>query len=180
MQIESFSIEGPVLITPQVFGDERGYFFESFRQDTFADAGVDMPFVQDNQSRSQRGAVRGLHFQAPPYEQGKLVRVLAGAVIDVAVDIRKESPTYGQHLFVKLDAITHQIFWVPPGFAHGFFTLEDDTVFAYKCTGYYHKAAEGGIRWNDPDLGIQWPGGEVILSDKDRELPLWQDFVSPF
>jgi len=143
-------------------------------------AGIQLNFVQDNQSFSQKGAIRGLHFQAPPFEQGKLVRVIAGAVRDVVVDIRKNSPSYGQHFAIDLTAENQLMFWIPPGFAHGFETLADNTIFLYKCTNLYHKESEGGLLWNDPALGIQWQTQEAIVSDKDILLPTLKDFVSPF
>jgi dTDP-4-dehydrorhamnose 3,5-epimerase len=143
-------------------------------------AGIQLNFVQDNQSFSQKGAIRGLHFQAPPFEQGKLVRVIAGAVRDVVVDIRKNSPSYGQHFAIDLTAENQLMFWIPPGFAHGFETLADNTIFLYKCTNLYHKESEGGLLWNDPALGIQWQTKEAIVSDKDILLPTLRDFVSPF
>lgn len=180
MNIEKIFIEGPVIIQPQVFYDDRGYFFEPYNQKRFADAGLPTQFVQDNQSLSQKDAVRGLHFQAPPFEQGKLVRVVRGSVLDVIVDIRKDSPTYGKHYMVELSDRNFRIFWIPAGFAHGFATLEDNTIFEYKCTGVYNKQSEGGIRWNDPALGIEWNVTNPIVSEKDQVLPLLQDFSSPF
>jgi dTDP-4-dehydrorhamnose 3,5-epimerase len=137
-------------------------------------------FVQDNQSLSQKGAVRGLHFQAPPFEQGKLVRVITGAVIDVIVDIRKNSPTYGQHFSVELNEENKTMFWIPPGFAHGFETLVDNTIFLYKCTKLYDKSSEGGLLFNDSEIGINWKTKEPIVSDKDLILPHIKDFTSPF
>jgi dTDP-4-dehydrorhamnose 3,5-epimerase len=136
--------------------------------------------VQDNQSLSQKGALRGLHFQAPPFEQGKLVRVIKGAVYDVIIDIRKSSPTYGKHFGIKLTGENFTMFWVPPGFAHGFYTLENDTVFAYKCTNVYNKLSEGGVRWNDESLAINWDAESPVVSDKDKILPLFADLKSPF
>jgi dTDP-4-dehydrorhamnose 3,5-epimerase len=181
MNIIPTSIPDLVLIEPRVFNDRRGYFLESFSQETYAQLGINLPFVQDNESCSELGAIRGLHFQAPPFEQGKLVRVIKGAVLDVAVDIRVGSPTYGQHVAVELNDRNKRIFWVPPGFAHGFQTLEQDTVFVYKCTGYYNKASEGGLMWNDQDLQVQWlPVDEPIISDKDQILSSFKDFQSPF
>ncbi len=137
-------------------------------------------FVQDNQSLSQKGTVRGLHFQADPHAQGKLVRVIQGAVIDVAVDIRKGSPTYGQHVAVELTGENCKMFWVPPGFAHGFSVLEDNTIFVYKCTNLYHKVSEGGLLWNDPTLNINWQVTEPVVSEKDALLPTLSNFESPF
>lgn len=180
MEIGKTPIEGLLLLKPQVAHDPRGYFYESYRKDLFANIGVTDDFVQDNQSLSQKGILRGLHFQAPPFAQGKLVRVIAGAVLDVVVDIRKASPSYGQHFSIILTGENLLQFWIPPGFAHGFLTLEDHTIFAYKCTNYYNKPAEGGIRWNDPALGIDWNVESPLLSDKDKLTPLFKDFDSPF
>ncbi len=180
MKIERTHIADLLIITPTVFGDDRGHFFESYREDLLKDAGVSEVFVQDNQSLSSKGILRGLHFQRNPYAQGKLVSVLQGAVLDVAVDIRKESETYGQHLAIELSANNKKIFYVPPGFAHGFLTLEDNTIFCYKCTNYYHKEAEGGILWNSPSLGIDWGFDDPTLSVKDLEAKKFSDFISPF
>lgn len=173
-------MEGPMIIEPKVFTDPRGYFYESYNAEMFKAAGIDAVFVQDNQSMSHKGATRGLHFQAPPFEQGKLVRVVQGAVIDVVVDIRKNSPTYGKSFSVELSAANNLMFWIPPGFAHGFETLEDKTIFLYKCTNVYHKQSEGGLYWNDPALGISWQSQSPIVSEKDEVLPMLKDFVSPF
>ncbi len=180
MQVEKFDIQGPLLLTPAVFNDERGYFFESFSKIKLNDLGIALDFVQDNQSLSQIGAVRGLHFQSPPYDQGKLVRVTQGKVIDIIVDIRKSSPTYGKSIAVELSAQNFKQFWVPPGFAHGFSVLEDNTIFQYKCTNYYHKASEGGIRYNDPDLNLNWQIEKPVVSEKDLLLPFLKDLNSPF
>jgi dTDP-4-dehydrorhamnose 3,5-epimerase len=173
-------IEGLIIIQPKVFLDDRGYFFESFRLDKIREMGIDLDFVQDNESKSQKGVLRGLHFQNPPYEQGKLIKVVKGAVIDVAVDIRKNSATYGQWVSHELSEYNKTIFWIPPGFAHGFLTLEDDTIFQYKCTNYFNKESEGSIRWNDPDLNIDWGIVEPSLSEKDKITPLFKDFKSSF
>jgi len=173
-------IEGLLIIEPQIFKDSRGYFFESFSAEKMKSMGINAPFVQDNQSLSQKGAVRGMHFQVPPFEQGKLVRVVQGAVMDVVVDIRKASPTYGQSFSIELSAENQLMFWIPPGFAHGFETLEDQTLFLYKCTNGYSKVSEGGLLWNDPALGIKWQTKEPIVSDKDQILPLLKDLNSPF
>lgn len=180
MKITTTPIDGLLVIEPQIFKDSRGYFFESYNQDKMKEAGIVLSFVQDNQSLSQMGAVRGLHFQAAPFEQGKLVRVVAGAVRDVVVDIRKNSPTYGQHFSIDLSAENQLMFWIPPGFAHGFETLENNTVFLYKCTNMYDKNSEGGLLWNDPAIGIKWQTSDAIVSEKDQILPLLKDFVSPF
>ncbi|MCF8253282.1 MAG: dTDP-4-dehydrorhamnose 3,5-epimerase [Bacteroidia bacterium] len=180
MKITKTPIEGLLIIEPQIFKDARGYFFESYNEAKFKEAGVELNFVQDNQSLSQTGAVRGLHFQAPPFEQGKLVRVVQGAVMDVVVDIRKGSPTYGQNFSIELSAENQLMFFIPPGFAHGFETLLDQTIFLYKCTNVYNKGSEGGLLWNDPELGINWQTQEPIVSEKDLILPLLKDFTSPF
>lgn len=180
MQILKTPIPGLLEIEPRIFGDQRGYFFESYNQKAFAEAGIDVDFVQDNQSLSGKDVLRGLHFQAPPYEQGKLVRVIHGAVLDVVVDIRKGSPTYGQHHKVLLSAKNKKTFWIPPGFAHGFLTLEDETIFFYKCTGFYNKESEGSVRWNDPHLNIDWEVKLPQLSPKDEQAPLFKELKSPF
>lgn len=184
MQITSTPLSGLLVIEPKVWKDNRGYFYESYNARLFAEAGISATFVQDNQSFSQKGALRGLHAQSQPFEQGKLVRVLQGAVWDVAVDIRKDSPTYGQHFDIELSAENHKQLWVPPGFLHGFLTLKDQTIFTYKVSNYYDKASEIGVIWNDPDLNINWnasiPEAALLLSDKDQVLPLFADFNSPF
>lgn len=180
MKIIETPIPGLLEIEPRIFGDQRGYFFESYNQKSFTEAGINVDFVQDNQSLSGKGVLRGLHFQAPPYEQGKLVRVIHGAVLDIVVDIRRGSPTYGKHHKVLLSAQNKKTFWIPPGFAHGFLTLEDDTIFFYKCTGFYNKNSEGSVRWNDPELSIDWEVKMPQLSQKDKEAPLFKDLNTPF
>lgn len=180
MEITKTDIEGLLILQPKIWRDERGYFFESFREDVFKKLNLDLNFVQDNQSLSQRGTIRGLHFQKAPHEQGKLVRVLQGKVLDVALDIRKNSATYGKYFAIELSAENQTQFFIPPGFAHGFSTLEDNTIFCYKCTNYYDKASEGGVLYNDPALGIDWKVEGLFVSDKDKELPVLKDFVSPF
>jgi dTDP-4-dehydrorhamnose 3,5-epimerase len=182
MTIETFNIEGLLLISPKVFADDRGYFFESFNQAAFEKAvGYSVNFCQDNESYSHKNVLRGLHFQKPPYAQGKLVRVTQGAVLDVAVDLRKDSTTYGQHVKVLLTAENKNQFWVPAGFAHGFITLTDDTVFNYKCTNYYHKESEGGLNWNDSILNIDWENeGLPLLSAKDTVDIDFNQFNTPF
>lgn len=180
MEILETGISDLLIVKPLVFEDHRGYFFESYNKEKFLQQGIDQNFVQDNESKSMKNVLRGLHFQAPPFAQGKLVRVMKGAVLDVAVDIRKNSPTYGKWASIVLSESNKWMYWVPPGFAHGFVTLEDHTVFFYKCTNVYNKVSEGSIRWNDPDLAIDWGLVEPVLSDKDREAPLFRDFVSPF
>lgn len=180
MEVIKTSIPDVLILKPKVFEDDRGYFFESYNKEKFLQHGLDKNFVQDNESKSVKNVVRGLHFQSPPFAQGKLVRVMKGAVLDVAVDLRRNSPTYGQWTSVELTEDNKWMYWVPPGFAHGFATLEDDTVFFYKCTNVYNKASEGSIRWNDPDLGVDWKLENPILSEKDQKAPLFRDFESPF
>lgn len=180
MEIVSTGISDLYIVKPTVFEDNRGYFFESYNKEVFLRNGIDQNFVQDNESKSSVGVLRGLHFQKPPYAQGKLVRVMHGAVLDVAVDLRKNSPTYGKWASVELNHNNKWMYWVPPGFAHGFVTLEENTVFFYKCTNVYNKESEGSIRWNDPDLNIDWRIKDPILSEKDKISPLFRDFVSPF
>lgn len=173
MKVIQTALEGVVIIEPKVFGDDRGYFFESFSQKEFEEKVSETVFVQDNESRSGYGVVRGLHFQKPPYEQAKLVRVVKGKVLDVAVDIRKNSPTYGQYVSTELSGENkHQLF-IPRGFAHGYAVLDEEAVFLYKCDNYYAPGHEGAILWNDPQLGIDWhlPPEDVILSEKDRHNP---------
>lgn len=168
-------IAGVLILEPQVFGDARGFFFESFNQRAFNDAtGLDVRFVQDNHSRSAKGVLRGLHYQEAPHEQGKLVRVVRGSVFDVAVDIRRESPTFGQWIGLELSEDNHRQLWIPPGLAHGFLVTSDSADFLYKATAYYAPEAERGLAWNDPTLGIHWPEGIVpSLSPKDqRAQPL--------
>ena len=170
MKVIPTSIPDVLIIEPKVFGDARGFFFESFNQRAFNEAvGQDVPFVQDNHSRSGKGVLRGLHFQLPPHAQGKLVHVVKGAVLDVCLDIRPQSPTFGQHFKVQLNGETKEMLWIPAGFAHGFATLEDDTIFAYKCTAYYHPAAERTVLWNDPELAIPWGLQDPLISGKDQE-----------
>jgi dTDP-4-dehydrorhamnose 3,5-epimerase len=182
MKVTTTAIEGLLILEPRIFPDDRGYFYESYNQNKYKEIGITADFVQDNQSFSQKGALRGLHGQANPFAQGKLVRVLQGSVLDIAVDIRKNSPTYGQHVSVELSGTNHLQFWVPPGFLHGFVTLEDNTIFTYKVTNFYDKASEIGVVWNDPTLAIGWgvDAREVVLSPKDELLPSFADFNSPF
>lgn len=171
MNVEKTTIDGVLVIHPDVFGDERGFFLESYNADRYAEVGIDTRFVQDNLSKSRRGVLRGLHFQTGEYAQGKLVQVIQGKVWDVAVDIRKASKTYGQWFGVELSGENHTQFWIPPGLAHGFVTLEDETIFSYKCTALYAPEHESGILWNDPTLNIAWPipKNEIIVSEKDRK-----------
>lgn len=180
MEIIKTPIEGLLIIEPTVFKDDRGYFFESYNEQRFKELGINDNFVQDNQSCSQKNVVRGLHFQKPPYAQAKLVRVLHGAVIDFAVDIRKNSPTYGQYFSTLLTADNFRQFYIPAGFAHGFSALEDNTVFAYKCSNFYNKASEGCILFNDKDLNIDWQIECPITSEKDLLGEPFATFKSPF
>ena len=181
MNFISGKLEGVWIIEPKIFGDERGYFFESFRLDLFKEVtGFSGEFVQDNESLSSKGVLRGLHFQKPPMAQAKLVRVVRGAVLDVVVDLRKSSPTYGQSETIVLDAKDKRMFFVPEGFAHGFQTLEDDTIFQYKCSNYYSKEHEMGLLWNDAELDIPWIEDSYIISEKDQNQLSFDGFESPF
>ncbi len=182
MEVEYTHIKGLLILTPRVFQDERGAFFESFNEKAFNEAvGYDVKFVQDNQSTSSKNVLRGLHFQNPPFAQGKLVRVSRGAAIDVAVDIRKDSKTYGEHIAVMLSAENNKQLWIPPGFAHGFLTLEDNTTFCYKCTNYYAPKSEGTLIWNDADLDIDWNiSEEPLVSEKDKRGEQFSTFTSNF
>lgn len=173
MEVIKTAIEGVVIIEPRLFNDQRGYFFESFSQREFDEKVRTVHFVQDNESKSSYGVLRGLHFQKPPFAQSKLVRVIKGAVLDVAVDIRKGSPTFGQHVAVELTEDNHRQFFIPRGFAHGFSVLSEEVIFQYKCDNFYAPQAEGAIAWNDPALAIDWrlPEGKVKLSDKDKHHP---------
>ncbi|MCU0435289.1 MAG: dTDP-4-dehydrorhamnose 3,5-epimerase [Bacteroidia bacterium] len=180
MEVTRTPIEGLLIIQPRIFNDGRGYFYESWNRNSYASAGITADFVQDNQSLSQRGVLRGLHFQRPPFAQAKLVRVIQGAVLDVAVDIRKNSPTYGQHFAITLTAENKTQFFIPEGFAHGFYTLEDNTIFAYKCAGLYNKASEDCLLWNDPALGIDWNAENPQLSEKDLVGKTLAALDSPF
>jgi dTDP-4-dehydrorhamnose 3,5-epimerase len=180
IEIEKTHIAGLLLIHPKVFADKRGCFFESYNTITFQEHGLNVDFVQDNQSVSCKNVIRGLHLQAPPFAQGKLVRAACGKALDVAVDVRKNSPTFGQHFAVELSAENNTMFWIPEGFAHGFVALEDNTVFLYKTTRHYNQAAEMAILPTDPMLNINWGVENPILSDRDRENPLFETFKSPF
>ena len=182
MEVIKTGIEGVVVIEPRIFKDERGYFFESFSQREFNEKVMPVNFVQDNESMSSYGVMRGLHFQQMPYTQSKLVRCVKGAVLDVAVDIRKGSPTYGQHVAVELTEENHLQFFIPRGFAHGFAVLSETAVFQYKCDNFYAPQADGGIQLRDESLGIDWkiPVAEDILSEKDLKHPLLKDYDSPF
>lgn len=178
MGVIKTEIEGVLIIEPKIFGDERGYFYESYNKERFAaETGLDIDFVQDNQSKSCYGVLRGLHFQKPPHAQSKLVRVVKGAVLDVAVDIRRGSPTFGKHVAVELTEENHRQFFIPRGFAHGFAVLSDEAIFQYKCDNLYAPGSEGSIIWNDPDLAIDWrvPADKIILSEKDKHHPRLKD-----
>ena len=170
------------IVEPRIFGDNRGYFFESFSLRDFKEMVADVDFVQDNESKSCYGVVRGLHFQKPPYSQAKLVRVVKGKALDVAVDLRRSSPTFGKHVSVELSDENHRLLYIPKGFAHGFAVLSEEVVFQYKCDEYYAPQSEGAIAWDDPDLGIDWklPLEDVILSEKDKRHPRLKDVFSPF
>ncbi len=174
MEFRQTSIEGLIEVLPRIFGDERGYFLESYHKKAFSDNGIPFDFVQDNQSLSSAGVLRGLHFQRDPHAQGKLVRVIMGKAVDVAVDLRPGSPTFGKHEKFLLDAQLQNMVYIPAGFAHGFLALEQ-CLFTYKCTDFYNKASEGGIIWNDPDLGIDWGIENPNISQKDLELPRLKD-----
>lgn len=182
MEVIKTDIEGVVILEPRVFKDDRGYFFESFSQREFNEKVADVTFVQDNESMSTRGVMRGLHFQRPPFTQAKLVRCVRGAVLDVAVDIRKGSPTFGKHVAVELTEENHRQLFIPHGFAHGFVVLSDVAVFQYKCDNYYAPQADGGISIQDPSLGIDWKMdiADAILSAKDLNHPVLADYDTPF
>lgn len=179
MTVKKLRIDGLLLIEPNAITDPRGYFFESYKKSVLDEFGVPA-FVQDNESMSSRGVVRGLHLQAPPHAQAKLVRVARGTILDVAVDLRTASPTYGQHEMVELSAENKRSLYIPKGFAHGFICLDDHTTVQYKCSAYYDRGSEIGLLWNDPDLAITWPQMATVVSDKDKALPLFSDFQSPF
>lgn len=168
-----------VVVVPRSFSDSRGYFFENYKKSDFAENGITYDFVQDNTSMSDQGVIRGMHFQAPPYEQGKLVRALVGEIIDVAIDVRKGSPTYGKWVSEVLSGENRKMLWVPPGFAHGFYTVSEALVH-YKVTKEYNKDSEGGLLWNDTFLNIDWPNKAPGLSEKDLLWPTWENFKSPF
>ncbi|MCC8114327.1 MAG: dTDP-4-dehydrorhamnose 3,5-epimerase [Bacteroidales bacterium] len=182
MNLIKTDIEGVVILEPRVFPDSRGYFFESYNQETFLDLVGKVNFVQDNESKSSYGVMRGLHFQVPPFTQAKLVRCVVGSVLDVAVDLRRESPTYGKHVAVELTADNHRQLFIPRGFAHGFAVLSPEAIFQYKCDNFYAPQADGGISILDQSLGIDWriPVADAILSEKDKHHPLLADFITPF
>ncbi|MFW5725621.1 MAG: dTDP-4-dehydrorhamnose 3,5-epimerase [Bacteroidota bacterium] len=180
MQVRETGFRNLFVIEPDIFEDKRGYFFESWNRERFKEAGLDADFLQDNQSMSAVNVIRGMHFQLPPWQQGKLVRVFSGSVLDVVVDLRKAEPTFGRHYKILLTAKQKNMLWIPPGFAHGFLTLEENTVFFYKCTQVYHRDAEAAIAWNDSDLAIDWGVKDPVVSEKDKNAPAFKDFVSPF
>ena len=181
MEVKKTKINGVFLIKPQVFKDNRGHFFESFNSKKFNEAtGLDVQFVQDNQSLSSKNVLRGLHFQHPPFAQAKLVSVIKGEVLDVVVDIRKESDTYGEYIAENLNEENHHQLFIPEGMAHGFLTLKDDTIFSYKCSNYYDKGSEDGIIWNDGNLKIDWKIKNPLVSEKDQLAQNFTSFVSPF
>lgn len=179
MNIIETNIEGVIIIEPRLFEDERGYFFESFNQKEFQEKVCKTTFIQDNESKSSYGVIRGLHFQKPPFAQSKLGRVVKGSVLDVAVDIRKGSPTFGQHVAVELTEDNHRQFFIPRGFAHGFSVLSKEVIFQYKCDNFYAPQSEGAIAWDDPDLGIDWQISidEILLSEKDKSHPKLAEII---
>lgn len=181
MTIEATSFNGLFVIQPKVFGDDRGYFFESYKESVLEkELGRKPEFIQDNESLSGKGVLRGLHFQKPPHAQSKLVRVVTGAVLDVVVDLRKNEPTYGKHFAIELNAENKKQLFVPKGFAHGFLTLEDNTRFCYKCEGEYAPQAEDALLWNDTTLNINWPNKAALVSEKDAKANTFSNFISPF
>lgn len=182
MNVIQTSIEGLVIIEPRIFHDQRGYFFESFSERDFATEVAPVRFVQDNESKSSYGVLRGLHFQKPPHDQAKLVRVIKGCVLDVAVDLRKESSTYGKYEAVELSEDNHRQLFIPRGFAHGFCVLSEEVIFQYKCDNYYAPESEGAVRWDDPDLNIDWkiPAEDIVLSDKDARHPCLREIEDVF
>ena len=179
--VEEKEIEGIIIFDTDVFRDERGYFMEYYNEKMFKQNVLEnFSFKQDNISLSKKNVLRGLHFQAPPFEQGKLIQVLKGKVMDVAVDVRKGSKTYGKHLKIELSSKNHKQLWIPPGFAHGFLTLEDDTLFSYKCTNHYSKNHEMDLLWNDDNLNIDWGIENPVISEKDEKATKFEDLISPF
>ena len=178
MNVIKTEIEGLLILEPKIFGDSRGYFYESYNKQRFEEVtGLNINFVQDNQSKSCYGVLRGLHFQKPPYVQSKLVRCVKGQILDISVDIRKSSPTFGKYIAVELNENNHRQLFIPHGFAHGFVVLSEEAIFQYKCDNFYHKESEGAIAWNDPEINIDWtiPFDDMILSDKDKVNPLLKD-----
>ena len=180
MEIEKTPIDGLLIIKPKVLEDERGCFYESWNKEVFSEKNLNWDFVQDNQSKSTKNVLRGLHYQISPFEQGKLVRTATGSVLDVVVDLRKNSKTFAEHFKIVLNEKDKKMLWVPPGFAHGFLVLEDNTIFVYKCTKKYHKNSERAILWNDPQLNIDWEIKNPIISAKDQKAPLFSEVDNPF
>lgn len=181
MKVETTRFKNLLICTPDVHRDGRGYFMESFNQEKFTSAtGLDVNFVQDNESQSGKDILRGLHFQTPPHQQAKLVRVTVGRVLDVVVDLRKSEPTFGQHFAIELSAEKKNMLYIPAGFAHGFLTLDEINLFVYKCSSYYSREHELGLRWDDPDMGIDWPTESPLVSEKDVNAPTLSEFDSPF
>ncbi|HMQ69079.1 MAG TPA: dTDP-4-dehydrorhamnose 3,5-epimerase [Ignavibacteria bacterium] len=180
MKVNKTELDGVLIIEPDFFPDSRGFFFESYNKKKYEEAGMNFDFVQDNISKSNKGTVRGLHYQVGEYAQGKLCQVLTGSVMDVAVDIRKSSPTYGKHVSVELTGENHKQIWIPPGFAHGFSVLEDNTIFSYKCTAFYSKADERAILYNDADLNINWKTEKPIVSEKDLNAKRFSEIEPDF
>lgn len=182
MEVSKTMIEGVLIIEPKAFADDRGFFMETYNRDRYVQEGITDVFVQDNVSVSKKGTLRGLHYQAPPFAQGKLVQVLRGAVRDVAVDIRFGSPSFGKYVSVELSAENKKQFWIPAGFAHGFIALEDDTIFSYKCTNVYSPECDRGVLWSDSQIGIEWPFpmSELLISEKDMKQPLLKDVAQEF
>ena len=180
MKVNETGFRGLYLIEPDVFADARGYFFESWNKERFIRHGLELDFVQDNESMSGANVLRGLHFQLPPWEQGKLVRIIRGSALDVVVDLRKSESTFGKNYKVVLSAEEKNLLWIPPGFAHGFLTLEDNTIFSYKCTQLYNRESEMALAWNDPELAIDWGISDPIVSEKDKSAGLFRNFNSPF
>jgi dTDP-4-dehydrorhamnose 3,5-epimerase len=180
MEIIQAEIPGLLIIKPDIHTDDRGYFLESYNKKTLARLGFEADFMQDNESFSRKGVLRGLHFQIPPYEQGKLVRVVSGAALDVAVDLRKNSVFFGKWISITLTSENKLMFWMPPGFAHGFLSLQDNTLFSYKCTNAYNREAEKSLRWDDPDLIIDWGISKPVITPKDANAGFFRDFISPF
>ena len=180
MEFITTPIPDLLIIQPKIFEDDRGYFYESYSKIAFENYGIFADFVQDNQSLSGKGVLRGLHFQNPPFAQGKLVRAIKGAILDVAVDLRKTSETYGKYFDIELNEKNKKMLWIPPGFAHGFLTLSNETIFSYKCSNFYNKDSEKSIIWNDPTIGINWGLTDPILSEKDKKSNTFKDFQSMF
>jgi dTDP-4-dehydrorhamnose 3,5-epimerase len=174
-QFQPTELDGVIVVEPRAFGDDRGYFLETYKESAFRDAGIRETFVQDNHSRSTRGVLPGLHYQLPPHAQRKLVRVVAGHVWDVAVDLRRSSETFGKRVGFELSETDHRMLYIPPGFGHGFVVLSEAAHLVYKCTAEYNKDAERGVRWDDPSIAVEWPLTDVLVSDKDQALPLLQD-----